>query len=298
MIVDVRTQILPSDEPEADACSPSPDSHARAMGCVDVSIVQGWRSVRLGVDTPPEAIASFVEGDPARRVGFAGVDPLADSVHDDLDRVRELGLAGVTLCPADQGCRPTHDACRVVLEWCAAMRVPVFAANPWLTDRRSVMAFASPALWDEALRDLPTLTLILGDLGAAWTDEALLLAARHERVFVDLSGVVSRPWSLYRTLQAALERRVTHKVLFGSGFPREAPESAIERIYSINAIRHGSSLPIVPREALRSIVERDTFSCLGIDHLGAGRRAPEPPVVHVSADSASGQIAVSAVTPR
>jgi len=107
------------------------------------------------------------------------------------------------------------------------------------------------------------------------------------------SGVAPNVWSLYNALQMALERRVTHKLLFGSGFPREAPETVIERIYSINSIRQGSSLPTAPREFLRSIIERDALRCLGIDHLSAPRRAPEAPIVHVSADSDSGLVSVA-----
>lgn len=295
MIVDVRTQLHPTIEPEADAFCSSPGAHAEAMSCVDVAIVHGWRSERLGIDLPSETIASFVNADPVHRVGFAGIDPLADSALDELCHARELGLSGVTISPADQGCRPTNDRCLEVLQWCATHRIPVFAANPWLTDRRSVLEFARPSLWDEVIRDLPTLTLVLGDLGAAWTDEALLMVSRHERVFAELSAVAPHVWSLYSTLQMALERRVTHKLLFGSGFPRESPETVIERIYSINSIRQGSSFPSAPREFLRSIIERDALQCLGIDHLSAKRRTPEPPVVHVSADE-SGLVAT--MTPR
>ena len=291
MIIDTRTQILPSDEPEFDVCSPTHAAHAHAMGCISVSIVHGWRSDRLGVDTPPESIATFVEQDPSRRVGFAGVDPLADSAGEDLERARELGLPGVTLCPADQGCRPTHDSCLAVLEHCAGFGVPVLAANPWLHDRRSAVEFARPTLWDEALRSLPALTLVLGDLGAGWIDEALLLAARHERVYVELSGVIGRSWPLYQTLQAAIERRVAHKLLFGSGFPRQTPEAAIERLYSVNTLRQGAGLPAVPRECLRAIVERDALACLGIDHLGAGRRTPAQPVVHITAETDAALVA-------
>jgi len=289
MIVDVRTMLLPSDEPEADAFSPTPESFARAAGCVDVAVVHGWRSERLRIDTPPESIASFTGQDPTRRVGFTGIDPLADTAEEDLARAADLGLAGVTLCPADAGYRPTHDSAMNILERCAARGTPVLAANPWLTDRRSVAEFARPILWDEPLRTIPRLTVILGDAGAGWFEECLLLAARHARVYIELSGLVTRPWSLYQSLQAAVERRLSHKLLFGSGFPRESPAAAIERLYSINSVRQGSTLPAVPREILRSIVERDTLAELGIDVLtGARTRSTgDAPIVHVHADTDS-----------
>jgi len=277
MIIDMRTQIEATANPWADVCAGSPEAHARAMACVDTAIVAGWRSDRLGVDMPCESIASFVMSEPDRLVGFAGVDPMAESAVDDLRKARDLGLAGVTLAPADQGYRPTHDRCMDVLAAAASMGMPALIANPFLTDRRSMMEFARPSLLDEALRELPTLTVILGDLEHGWIDEALLLTAKHARVYVEMSGLVSRTWSLYTALQSALEMRVMDKLLFASGFPRQTPERAIERLYSINSLRTGSALPTIPRESLRSIVERDALAAIGVDHLPARRRpAPVP----------------------
>jgi len=54
------------------------------------------------------------------------------------------------------------------------------------------------------------------------------------------------------------------KLLFGSGFPYARASEAIEALYSINHICHGTNLPTIPREHLRGIVERDAVSVLGI----------------------------------
>ena len=105
----------------------------------------------------------------------------------------------------------------------------------------SVLEFARPSLLDEACRTILGLTLVLGDLGAAHLDESFLMLAKHERVFAEISGVVRRPWSLYTTLLSAFERGVAHKLLFASGYPDEAPQRAIERIYSVNADPAGNS---------------------------------------------------------
>jgi len=271
MIIDIRTQLEPTADPWADLCAASAESHAACMSCVDTAVVIGWRAERLGVHTPAESVASFVHADPARRVGFAGIDPLTPTAMDDIDKARDLGLVGVAISPADQGCRPTHDRALAVFQRCAGLGMPVLIANPMLTDRRSMLEFARPALLDEAAREIPNLTLVLGDLGFGWVDEALLLTAKHERVFAEISGLMPHTWSLYAALQAALERRVMPKLLFGSGFPRHKPEAAIARLYSINTLRNGSSFPTIPRESLRSIVERDALALLGVDHLPARR---------------------------
>ena len=43
------------------------------------------------------------------------------------------------------------------------------------------------------------------------------------------------------------------------------PAKAIETLYSLNGFAQGTQMPSVPRAQLRSIVERDALSCLGID---------------------------------
>ena len=40
--------------------------------------------------------------------------------------------------------------------------------------------------------------------------------------------------------------------------------SLLVSIYSINTFTQGTPLPSIPREQLRSIVERDALACLGI----------------------------------
>lgn len=278
MIIDLRTRISASAEAHCDSSSSvSHQAHRAAMRCVDASVIVGQRCERLGVHVPAEAIAAHVNEDPARRLGFAGIDPMLDSALDDVARAVDLGMAGVTISPADQGCRVTHDRCLAVLERCAHERLPVLVANPMLMHPESVLEFARPATLDEAVRLIPGLTLVLGDFGKAWLEEALLLIGKHPRVYAEISGVVARPWSLYTALIAAHERGVMHKLLFGSGFPSETPERAIERIYTINNLRNGASLPTIPRESLRQIVERDALACLGVDHIfqsNSPERAP------------------------
>ena len=41
-------------------------------------------------------------------------------------------------------------------------------------------------------------------------------------------------------------------------------EKVIHEIYSVNKLTHGTNLPMIPREQLRGIVERNALECLGI----------------------------------
>ncbi len=244
------------------------------MSVVDAAVVVGWRAERLGVHAPAEKVAAIVNGDPDRLVGFAGIDPTLDSALDDIDRAVDLGMDGLTIAPADCGCRPTDDRCLAVFERAATRGLPALVANPCLMDPRSVTEFARPALLEEAVRSSPSLRLALGDVGHAWMDESLLMVGKHEHVFAEISGVVSRPWALFTTLVSAYERGVMSKLLFASGFPAETPERAIERLYTLSSFRSAPVAPGVaapPREAIRGLIERDALGALGIEWTATSR---------------------------
>lgn len=276
MITDFLTRLWPDGDPFAGrpACSPA-DQHRRDTDAHDEAgsvVVAAFRSERMGLHVPVDALARRIGEDPARLVGFGAIDPLAASLDADLARLAELHIAGIVISPADQGCRPTHHRCRYVLEWAAARGVPVLVSNPGLLDPRSIMEFARPSLFDEACRELPALRLILGDLGHAWRDEALLMCARHERVFAEISTVVTRPAALAAMLTEAHEIGVSRKIFFASGSPACCARRAAEAIYALAGFgREGSPRCCAPRSVLREIIERDSLASVGIERPARAR---------------------------
>ena len=138
-----------------------------------------------------------------------------------------------------------------------------------------MLDFGRPSLFDEVARAFPKLCLVIGGLGYPWIDETLLLLGKHEHVFADISGIVSRPWQLYDALLRATSQGVMDRLLFGSGFPAESPAKAIETLYSVNGFSHGTQLPSIPRAQIRAIVERDSLSALRIDGEITGRPGDE-----------------------
>ncbi|MCH8211927.1 MAG: amidohydrolase family protein [Planctomycetes bacterium] len=249
----------------ADPLEGTPIAHERAMACVDGAVVLGFRSERLGARIPDEFVAEFVAKDPRRRVGVAGVDPLSGDALDQIDAAVGLGLVGVAVSPACQGFHPAHSEAMRVYERCAELSLPVFVTMQSPLTPAAELEFARPGAWDEVARALPTLPIIISQLGHPWIDEALLLLGKHERVFADISGIASRPWQLYNALLSASSLGVMDRLLFGSGFPLETPARAIESLYTVNAFSHGTQLPSIARASIRSIVERDSLACLGID---------------------------------
>lgn len=276
MVIDFRTRIASASEPYPDN-APSAAviaGYESATQCVDAAVVVGERCDRLGHHITAETVADFVNQEPTRRVGFAAIDATADSVAEDIDRAVELGCSGIALAPADQGVRPTDDRCLRTLELAADKQLPVLVANPLLTtDPRSVAEFARPTLLDDAARSIDGLFMILGDLHV-FQDEALLMIARHDNCFAEISAVAATTWSLRQTLINAYERNAIDKLFLGSGYPNEKPGALIERLYTLNPAAAGAAaLPVIPRRHIQGIVEREAFELVGIEHFAPRRTA-------------------------
>ncbi len=257
-------------------------SHDRAMTCVDASLVFGFRSERLGARVPNELVAEFASADARRRLGVGGIDPMSLDAMQQIKACPDLGLVGINVSPACQGFHPAHSTAMRVYERCAEMGLPVFVTMLEPLTPSTMLEFARPALWDEVAQAFPNLPIVFAGFGYPWVDETLMMLGKHPRLYADISGVANRPWQLYNSLQSAAGLNVMDKLLFASGFPFGKPEDAIEAIYSVNTYSHGTHLPSVPRAQIRSIVERDSLACLGIEAEIAVRRAPS------SEDSAAG----------
>lgn len=264
----------------------SPAAHERAMTCVDAAAVLGFRASRLEALIPTALVADVISKDPQRRLGIAGIDPLHPDAAAHLDEAVELGMIGITVSPALAGFHPSHSAAMRVYDRCAEMGLPVFVTHHLPLPPIAELEFARPLLWDEVARDLPNLQLVIGQLGDPWINETLALLAKHDHISADLSAIAGNPWRLYNALQAAHSRGVMGRLLFGSGFPLETPAKVIETLYSLYAFASGSNLPSIPRELIRSVIERDTLEHLGIERelitVGGGTRSREADSVESS----------------
>jgi len=259
-------EILAKNSPKNWA-EPSGDSaaHGRATSCIDASFVIGHRADLVGANVPTELIADYVGRDPQRRLGIAGIDPLADTIENDLATALDLGLVGVALSPSLAGFNPTHSSAMKVYEWCCKHGLPVIVTMPHPIPSAAVLDFARPIHWDEVARSFPELHILFTQMGYPWIDELLVLAGKHKHVFAEVSGVATRPWQVYNALSMAWSLNVMNRLLFGSGFPMSTPQLAIESLYSVNVSIKGTLLPPIPRARVKEIVERDALTCLGID---------------------------------
>ena len=83
-----------------------------------------------------------------------------------------------------------------------------------------------PIYLDRVAIDFPELTIVGGHIGYPWTEEAVAVATKHERVYIDTSAYTAKryPQELVRFLRG----RGRTKVLFGTNYPMMTPAKALE----------------------------------------------------------------------
>jgi len=240
--------------------------HLAAAEPIDVSIVLGFVSDHLDTDIPNATVSQYVKNHPTKLIGFAGIDPSrGKEAIDELDTVRrELCMSGITVAPAAQNFHPADSQAMLLYAQAAEAHLPILFDTGICIGPKTHLDYARPVLLDEVARELPQLRILIAHMGEPWFAETALLLAKHEHVYAEISRITQQPWQAYQALVTAHEYGVMDKLLFGSGFPFANPADCIEDLFSINQFCHGTPLPIVPRDGLRSIVHRNALEILGI----------------------------------
>ena len=242
-----------------------PDHHWAESAGVDKSIVLGFKSRYLQADIPNRFVAEYVSRFPQKLIGFAGIDPTDDAAVEEVQVARhDLNLRGITVSPANQDFHPSDSRAMDVYAEAEKLGMPVLFHPSGQFTEQSKLEYGRPYLLDEVARSFPKLRIIIAQIGQPWLEESIIMLGKHPHVLADVSGLLSRPWQAYNALVSAHQAGVIDKLLFGSDFPYTSAIECIEALYSINQIAQGTNLPVVPREMLRGIVERDALSLLGL----------------------------------
>ena len=245
--------------------SADPDHHWAQSATVDKSIVLGFKSRYLRAEIPNRYIADYVARYPQKLIGFAGIDPTEKDAATEVRIAKEdLNLRGVTISPPNQDFHPSDSRAMKVYAEAERLGMPILVHPSGRFTEQSKLEYGRPYLLDEVARTFPKLRLVVSQLGQPWIDETVCLLGKHANVFADVSGLLGRQWQAYNALVTAHQAGVIEKILFGSDFPYTSAAECIETLYSINQLAQGTNLPVVPREALRGIVERDALALLGL----------------------------------
>jgi uncharacterized protein len=243
-----------------------PDHHWAQSGAVDKSFVLAFKSRYLRAEIPNRFVADYCQRNPEKLIAFAGIDPSERTAVEELRIAHEdLRMRGVTMSPASQDFHPTDSSAMRVYAEAERLGMPILFHPGGQFTEHSKLEFARPYLLDEVARSFPKLRIVIAQMGNPWVDETICMLGKHPHVYADVSGMLGRQWQAYNALVSANQYGVIDKLLFGSDFPYTSAIDCIESLYSLNQIAQGTNLPVVPREALRGIVERDTISLLGLN---------------------------------
>lgn len=262
-----------------DDLAASPADHELASRCVDKSLVMGFRSAHLGACVPNDLVAHYVAKHRQSLIGIAAVDPPTEGPDQADELLQRPEFRGLTVSPALQDFHPADSRAMRLYALAAERNAPVFVHQGTHFPGAARMEYARPLLLDEIAREFPTLRIVLGGLGHPWVEEAIALVGKHPHVYADIACLIRRPWQAYNALVLAHQFGVMDKVLFGSDFPYGTAAQAIESVYRLHEVTQGTNLPTVPREVLRSMVERDAVSVLGMGRPGdlPPGQAEQPP---------------------
>ena len=259
MIVDCHTHVNCAAE---DVSVPE---HLAAAETVDICIVLATAE-GPGRDVNRK-LSEYVGKHKEKLIGFAFVEPPKDKISaKNLASITEKqGLKGTVLYCSRCGFHPTHSRAMRFYESAEELGLPVFFHNGRALEHEAVLDYDQPYLLDEVARTFPALKIVVGNMGVPFVEQTLALIAKHENVYADLTIRPGNVWQVYNMVVAAHEFGVMNKLLFGSGFPSSKAGECIETLLGFNKLLGDTSLPTVPRDKIRSIIERETLEVLGIE---------------------------------
>jgi predicted TIM-barrel fold metal-dependent hydrolase len=235
------------------------------------SVVLALDAPHVGLVVPNEYVASYVEQDPRRFIGFASVDPARPDARERLiDAVDNLRLRGVKLSPTYQGFHPSDPRVDPLYREAAERGLPTMWHQGATFISTAKLANALPRDLDPIAIRYPELRIVVAHMGAPWIQETVALVRKHKNVFADISTLGARPTLLRQALVAAGEARVAHKLLFGTDFP---VTTIADTLAALTEAAADEQQPPAGALAAESLLRADPFQTLGI---APEITAPEP----------------------
>lgn len=195
-------------------------------GGVAKSLICAWSAPHRTLISNDE-VAEFVAQAPDRLVGVGSVDisrPMA-AVREVRRCVGDLGFRAIRVLPWLWEAPPTDRRFNPVYVACCELGVP-FCTQIGHTGPLMDSEVGRPIYLDRVALDFPELTIVGGHIGHPWTDEAVAVATKHERVFIDTSAYTVKRYP--PQLVEYLRGHGRHKVLFGTNWPMIAPAKALD----------------------------------------------------------------------
>lgn len=190
------------------------------------SLISAWVAPRRTMISNDE-VARFVGEYPDRLIGVGSVDigkPM-EAVAEIRRCIEELGFKGIRVLPWLWETPPTDRLFYPVYAACCDLGVP-FCTQIGHTGPLMPSEVGRPIYLDRVALDFPELVIVAGHIGYPWTDEAVAVATKHARVYIDTSAWTARRYP--PQLIDYLRTNGSRKVLFGSNYPMIAPAKALQ----------------------------------------------------------------------
>lgn len=234
----------------------SPEAHRRLVAGVAekfICIAMKWN--RLGIHVPNEFVAEYMAEHKGRAVGFAGIDPHDDDAPKQFEHaVARLGFRGLKFSPVYAGFHPWDEIAWRLYEMANEFKTPILWHQAAAYAKESTLENGNPILLDKIARAFPELRMNIAHVGQPWIGETVLLLRKHRQLFTDLSARYYRRWQCYNALMLAIDYDVTGQVLFGSDFPIQDTQAAVDSFRAINDWGEGVSMPRIPDALIDDIL--------------------------------------------
>jgi predicted TIM-barrel fold metal-dependent hydrolase len=193
----------------------------------------------MGMITPNDKVAEFVQQAPNRFVGMAAVDP-----HKGMQALRdleyahhELGMKALCLEPWLHKINSNHKLYYPIYAKCVELGIPIWIHTSLNFVPQLTMDFGRPIYLDEVAGHFPELQLIAGHGGWPWVNEMMAVAWRHPNVHLDISAIrpryIAKPDSGWETLICYGNSLLQDRVLFGTAWPAQGFKESIQDIQAL-----------------------------------------------------------------
>ena len=167
-------------------------------------------------------IARYCAADPKRLLAFGSVHPkYVRDAGAEVERLKKIGIRGLKVHPSHQLFAPNEyrngfGPLRAMYERAEAVGLPVMIHTGTSIFPGARNVYAQPILADDVGIDFPELVVILAHGGRPlWMEEAFFLVRRHQKMYMDISGIP--PQKLMEYFPRLEE--MADKVLFGTDWP-------------------------------------------------------------------------------
>ena len=126
-----------------------------------------------------------------------------------------------------------------------------------------MLEYGNPILLDKIARAFPELRMIVAHVGQPWIGETVVLLRKHKQLFADLSARYYRQWQFYNALMLAIEYKVTDQLLFGSDFPMQTTQAALDSFRAVNDWARASRYRGSPKRLSRTLPSTARSICCG-----------------------------------